>query len=344
MTTTELSQQQLLLAIEEELRRAVPQTGDSDLLYRMMNYHLGWVDAKGAPIEPQTGKRLRPLFCLLACASMAGDYRAALPAAAALELLHNFTLIHDDIQDKSYERHHRPTVWAVYGIAQAINAGDAMYALSHAAIHRLPQQGISPERALQAAALLNRTCLLICEGQCLDLDFERRSVVSSVEYFTMVERKTAVLLASSLQLGALAGGADESAQQRLYELGLALGAAYQIQDDILGIWGDPERTGKPAADDLRNRKKTLPYLLAIEESEPATAAALRAAFAAPAGQAVDVDALLPLLEHAGARQRCEQLAEARILEAIQLMRSLPLQEPARSLLTRSVESLLHRRF
>ncbi len=140
----------------------------------MLRYHLGWEDAEGRPLRSEGGKALRPTLCLLACEAAGGDWRAALPAAAALELAHNFSLVHDDIPDRDPERRHRPAVWSVWGEAQAINAGDALLALSHLAVLKLVPKGVPAERALQAARVLDECTLEIVEGQALDISFEER--------------------------------------------------------------------------------------------------------------------------------------------------------------------------
>ncbi len=231
--------------------------------YGMMCYHMGWVDEQfHAQIFP-SGKRLRPMFCLLACAEMGGDPVEALPAATAIEWLHNFSLIHDDIEDGDETRRHRPTLWKIWGVPQAINAGDGMFALAFAAIQRLTRRGVSADRTLQALNLFTQTCLGLTEGQHLDISFEQRMVVSVEEYMQMIQGKTAILVGASVAIGALIGGATAAQVAALQQFGESIGLAFQIQDDILGIWGDPEETGKPAGNDILRRKKSLPILYAL---------------------------------------------------------------------------------
>src|SRR5262245_20028367 len=193
-------------ALERELRAAVPNA-ERSTLYTMLAYHLGWVDAEGRPVEVVAGKRLRPTMLLLACQAVGGDPTVAMPAAAAVELLHNFSLIHDDIQDRSLERRHRPAVWAVWGIAQAINAGDAMHAAAARTALRCHEAGADPRVALEVGALLHECCLRLVEGQYLDLQFERRDDVTADQYLGMIDGKTASLIATSVEMGALLGGA-----------------------------------------------------------------------------------------------------------------------------------------
>ncbi len=231
--------------------------------YGMMGYHMGWLDDQfNAQISP-SGKRLRPMLCLLACAEMAGDPIQALPAATAIELLHNFSLIHDDVEDGDETRRHRPTVWKIWGVPQAINAGDGMFALAFAAMQRLVRRGISADHTLQALSLFTQTALKLTEGQHLDMNFEQRMVVSVDEYMRMIHGKTAVLVGASVAIGALIGGAAAPQVAALQQFGEAIGLAFQIQDDILGIWGDPEETGKAAGNDILRRKKSLPILHAL---------------------------------------------------------------------------------
>ncbi|MEI2691836.1 MAG: polyprenyl synthetase family protein [Anaerolineae bacterium] len=231
--------------------------------YGMLRYHMGWVDPAMQPAVINSGKRIRPVVCLLACAAVGGAVEDALPAAAAVELLHNFSLIHDDVEDNSSTRRHRPTVWALWGVPQAINAGDAMFTLARLALHGVTGRGVVAATALEASAIFDRACLRLTEGQYLDMSFEDRQDVAVEEYVAMIEGKTAALLSASLELGALLGGADEGTRRSLAEFGRGLGLAFQMQDDILGIWGDETITGKSAASDILARKKSLPVVYAL---------------------------------------------------------------------------------
>jgi geranylgeranyl diphosphate synthase type I len=231
-----------------------------------MRYHLGWIDENGRPRDGTSGKALRPVLCLMACEATCGRYEPALPVAAALELVHNFSLIHDDIQDDDRERRHRPTVWSIWGKPQAINAGTAMRILANAALSRMELLGVGPQKRLALQNRLDETTLRLIEGQYLDIDFENRPVVRLSDYLEMVEGKTASLIACALQMGAMVGTEDASVQLCYAEMGKALGFAFQICDDILGIWGDTAQTGKPAGNDIVRRKKSLPIVYAIEKS------------------------------------------------------------------------------
>jgi geranylgeranyl diphosphate synthase type I len=223
---------------------------------------LGWEGEDAGP--KATGKRIRPLLLLLTAAAAGGDWRKALPAAAAVELLHNFSLIHDDIQDVSKQRRGRPTLWAIHGIAQAINAGDAMFSLAHLSLDGLLK---TTRRSIYitAAGLLPRTSLQLTQGQYLDLSYESIDDLSLVSYWPMIWGKTAVLIRACTQLGAVIAGAAGRKLKAYLTFGEKLGLAYQVHDDLLGIWGDPGEMGKSAHSDLLSGKKSLPVLYALEQ-------------------------------------------------------------------------------
>lgn len=294
--------------IEAEMQRVI---GNAEGVYAghygMLRYHMGWVDQAMQPAVVNSGKRIRPVACLLACEAVGGAVDDALPAAAAVELLHNFSLIHDDVEDDSPTRRHRPTVWALWGVPQAINAGDAMFTLARLALHGLAGRPISPAVAMDACAIFDHACLRLTEGQYLDMSFEGRLDVTVDEYLLMIEGKTAALLSASIELGALVGGADAATRRHLAEFGRSLGLAFQMQDDILGIWGDEAVTGKSAASDILTRKKSLPVVYALEN--PQVGEALRTLYTRPIEPA-GVPAVLDLLARAGAQEYTAQAAHA----------------------------------
>jgi geranylgeranyl diphosphate synthase type I len=305
----------MLPEIEAELRRAVEQAGGPGLdpLRHMLAYHLGW-EGEGAGPEA-SGKRLRPLLVLLACAAAGGEWRAALPAAAAVELVHNFSLIHDDIEDNSPLRRGRPTVWTQWGIPQAINAGDAMFTLAFLAILRL-EETISLPAALEGSRLLQTTCLRLTQGQYLDISFEQRSDLRLEDYWPMVTGKTAALLSAGCELGALAAGCGDAERAAYRQFGLSLGLAFQAQDDLLGIWGDSALTGKSAESDLVSGKKSLPVLYGL--ARPGAFARRWAQGPIQPGQAAEVAALL---EAEGARRFTEAEADRLTGEALSALES-----------------------
>lgn len=254
--------QQMLPAVELEMQHVLDLSqGDHlDEFHMMMAYHMGW---KGEGAEPKaTGKRIRPLLVLLTCAAAGEDWHCALPAGAAVELLHNFSLIHDDIEDNSPLRRGRPTVWTRWGIPQAINAGDAMLTLAHLALHRL-QETAGVSTAFEASNILQKTCLELTKGQYLDISYETRQELDLLEYWPMVSGKTAALIAACTELGALVSGCTASSREAYRDFGYYLGLAFQALDDLLGIWGDSTHTGKSAESDLVSGKKSLPVLYGL---------------------------------------------------------------------------------
>ena len=261
----------LIAETEEEILALVRDRDPSTHgLYEMVRYHLG-LDGSGAP----TGKRMRPLLGLLAYASITGEYRPALPGAAAVELGHNFSLVHDDIEDGDRQRHHRPTLWTLHGVAQAINTGDAIFSLSRIALHRLTDLGFSDTKVLRLMRLYDTTCLALCEGQYIDIATSEQDAEMSVDlYFDMIGRKTASLIAASIEAGAILATDDDAVIARYRGFGWALGLAFQLNDDLLGIWGAAQATGKEPSD-LAKHKKTLPVLYTLEHGGPEDVARLR---------------------------------------------------------------------
>jgi geranylgeranyl diphosphate synthase, type I len=261
--STELDIATLIADTEAEILSLVQSMDPATAgVYEMCRYHLG-LDGSGS-----SGKRMRPVLGLLAYASITGDHRAALPGAAAVELGHNFSLVHDDIEDGDVERRHRPTLWAVHGVPQAINTGDMLFSLSRVALHRLTDLGFSDHKVLRLMRLYDETCVALCEGQYMDMRAAEADAPMSVEaYFDMIGRKTAALIAGSIEAGALLATDDDAVIRRYRAFGWDLGMAFQINDDLLGIWGQEEATGKEPTDIARH-KKTLPVLYAFEHASP----------------------------------------------------------------------------
>lgn len=253
---------QMLPAIESELQRQAARLDQPRLkpFHEMVTYHMGWTGEGAGP--EATGKRIRPLLVLLTAASCGADWRAALPAAAAVELVHNFSLVHDDIQDNSEKRRGRPTAWTIWGAPMAINVGDALFVLSNQSIIDLART-YPAEAVVQSAGILHDTCLALTEGQFLDMSYQTRTDLGVEDYWPMIAGKTAALLAACCEIGAVLGGANEPTREAYRSFGHYLGLAFQVQDDILGIWGDEAVTGKSAASDLMEGKKSLPVLVGL---------------------------------------------------------------------------------
>ena len=221
---------------------------------------MGWTGEGAGP--EATGKRIRPLLVLLCTAACGADWNSALPAAAAIELVHNFSLVHDDIQDNSDIRRGRPTTWVKWGMPMAINVGDALFVLSNQAIINL-KRSHSAEIVVKAAEIFHDTCLELTRGQFLDMSYEERNDLAVEDYWPMISGKTAALLSACCHIGALLGGADDAAKDAYRAFGHYLGLAFQVQDDILGIWGDEALTGKSVASDLIEGKNSLPVLAGL---------------------------------------------------------------------------------
>ncbi|MEJ3749932.1 polyprenyl synthetase family protein [Actinomycetes bacterium KLBMP 9797] len=283
-------------ALEEALRGLNPR------VRRVCEYQLGWTDGQSGG-----GKSLRPLLTLASAEAAGGDPAVAMPAAVAVELLHNCTLLQDDVMDEDRTRRHRPAAWTVFGASPAILAGDALLALAFTALADSghPVAGV-------AAGELMRTVDELVDGQAMDLEFERVGAVGVDDCLRMTAAKTGSLLACACRLGGLFGGGGEAACAALERYGRHLGLAYQLRDDLLGIWGDPRRTGKAALADLRRRKKSLPVVAALAGDGPA-ADQLRDLYARP--EPFDDEAArraARLVEEAGGREFAEGLARAEL--------------------------------
>jgi geranylgeranyl diphosphate synthase type I len=287
----------LLADTEAEILRVVRDRDPSTVgVYEMIRYHLG-LDGDDGP----RGKRMRPLLGLLAYASIAGDHAAALPGAAAVELGHNFSLVHDDIEDGDVERRHRPTLWSLHGVPQAINTGDLIFSLSRVALHRLTDLGFSDAKVLRLMRLYDETCVRLCEGQYIDIASSAADDPMTVElYFDMIGRKTAALISASIEAGALLATDDEDVISRYRRFGWALGLAFQLNDDLLGIWGEERTTGKVPTDVARH-KKTLPVLYAFEHASAADRERLRALYRTSDPSPAEIAEIVDILERADAR-------------------------------------------
>ena len=299
--------------LDRELRRLAQTIGSTEtaLLTEMVRYHLGLRE----PAE-RSGKRLRANLALLTCEAMGRRYADAIWAAVAVELVHNFSLVFDDLQDGDAMRRGRPSVWKVWGAGQAVNAGAALEALvTRAVIDLLPAR--HQDRLRPALALLTTAMLGLCRGQVLDLQFEQRVDVTAEEYLTMISLKTAGLFECAARLGALAAGAGAPAADRAGQFGRHLGIAYQIIDDVMGVWGTERETGKPAGSDLRNGKKTLPAIIALSRGPVGGRRQLRSLLTRATFTPPEMDAARTILAQAQARELCrrqaaEQLAESRL--------------------------------
>ncbi len=336
-TTPGFELAELIAATENEILALVRDRDPSTHgVYEMVRYHLG-LDGSGAP----TGKRMRPLLGLLAYASITGRYEPALPGAAAVELGHNFSLVHDDIEDGDVERRHRPTLWAKHGIPQAINTGDMLFSLSRVALHRLTDLGFSDTKVLRLMRLYDETCVALCEGQYIDIWTSEHDQAMSVElYLDMIGRKTAALISASIEAGALLATDDEAVIARYRAFGWALGLAFQINDDLLGIWGQEQSTGKEPTD-LARHKKTLPVIYALEHADQPERDRLVALQGAAAPTAAELSEAVAILERTGARDYTRDQAQRYRDEALAELGAAGTLDPAaRASLERIIVSVI----
>ena len=281
---------------------------DSLSVYRMLRYSMGWSDANGDPVVATEGKALRPTLCLFACEAAGGRSRTALSAAVSLELIHNFSLIHDDIQDRDETRHHRPTLWKVWGDSRALVAGSTLNMLADMALMQLTHQGVGHQRSLDAAWLLTEAYLKMIEGQYLDISFEGRRDIGITDYLDMISKKTGALIRCAMHLGALIGSDDPATIEAFRECGRSLGFVFQIRDDVLGIWGDQVSTGKPVGADIRRRKNTLPLVYAMSRGSGADQALLEDVYRSSSVDDRQVESVLDLLDRVGASDYARDLA------------------------------------
>lgn len=297
-------------AIDPAMRVAVGRVDPE--LRRIAEYHLGWSDPEGRVTHGHGGKAVRPAIALLASEACGAPPEAALPGAVAIELVHNFSLIHDDVMDGDRERRHRPTVWALFGVGQAILVGDALTALAQQVLLEDPR----PQARRAARDLADATAEMI-RGQAEDLSFESRMDVTVEQCLRMCEHKTGALLACAGALGAVLAGAADGPVEALRTFGRHVGVAFQAVDDVLGVWGDPAVTGKPAASDLRQRKKTLPVVHALQAGGPRTEDLFR--LLTRGNQETtdqDVDGAVAALDAARSREWALELADRHLAEAM----------------------------
>ncbi|WP_030928971.1 family 2 encapsulin nanocompartment cargo protein polyprenyl transferase [Streptomyces sp. NRRL S-646] len=317
--------------VDPELRAAIDSLPGS--MRRIALYHFGWEHADGTPAAGSAGKAIRPALVLTAAAALGGPgaREAARRAAAAVELVHNFTLLHDDVMDRDTTRRHRPTAWSVFGDADAILAGDALQALAFGLLAEDPHPASGPAAARLAACVVE-----LCAGQHADTEMERRSPgeITLDEVLTMAEAKTGALLGCACALGALYAGASDEDVEALDAFGRQAGLAFQLIDDVIGIWGDPHRTGKPVGADLMARKKSLPVVAALTSGTPA-ASELAELYEVPysTGDEEELAHTALAVEQAGGRDWAQVQAADRMARAMQeLARTVPDPEAAGGLL------------
>lgn len=317
--------------------------GERDLpIYDVLRYHLGLRNEEFAVERSDPGKRLRSKLCLLCCDASGADARLVVPVAAAIELLHNFTLIHDDIQDVALLRRHRPTVWSLWGVPQAINAGDAMFATAHVALNRSALAGVATATTLDLSTELHNTTLRIVEGQVLDLGFETRQDVMAAEYLRMIRGKTATIIQFACWAGARVAGVPNERLPAFTEFGNAIGMGFQIRDDFLGVWGSEEVTGKSFADDIRRRKQALPVILLKERAGPEERDALDRYFALDELGDEEISAVLQMME----RYEVSESVQIEVMRwhdrAVELLEEMQLRGDSADIMVSLIDGLVNR--
>lgn len=290
----------------------------------MLSYHLGWSDQHGQPEDNPPPAHFPSLLALVTCQALSGDFRKALPIAAAVEFMYNFTQVHGDFQSGGIDAQERPSIWWVWGPAQAINAGDGLHALGRSTIMGLAEVGLDPDAVLQSVKALDQACLTLCEGQYMDLSFQDQLLVTEADYLDMVRRKAGSLPGCSAQLGALASGAEPDACARFQELGAKLGMAWQLTRDISSLWG-PEGDGSTASNVL-NKKKSLPIIYAFEHCDIPTKRELGNIYMKRVLERDDTVRIINILEQCDARQYAESQAQQLADEALAALGELCLPE------------------
>ena len=331
--------------IEDELGRSVPETAGADV-HLLQGYHLGWLERDGtrAAGGSSQGKALRPMLCLFACEAVASSFDRALPAAAALELIHNFSLLHDDIQDLDLERRHQPTAWSLWGVPRALVAGDAMHSTGDLAALRAAEEGVSPGIVLQVSAILTDSYLAMIEGQCLDLQFEGRTDISTDQYLHMIACKTGALIRCGLETGALLADGDGPTVRAFAGFGEGLGRAFQIRDDYLGIWGDEATLGKATGNDIRRRKKSYPVVFALGRAAGASLGDLQRIYGQEELEDDDVQRVLAILDEVGARENARMVTEEAANRALDALGPVALPGWAREEAAELVDFLARREY
>ena len=320
--------------IEDGLSLALSE-GPVELVH-CARYVMGWEEVDGTPVANASGKRIRPALVMFAASLFTDRPEVALPGAVAVELVHNFSLVHDEIQDRDASRHGRPTLYAIHGDAQAINAGDFIYAR---AIRALLEARVPAERQVAALGALQEAIERMIDGQWQDLTFETRRDVSTDEYVSMIAGKTGAMLAVPLAIGAMLAGASESSANSLRAWGEQVGLAFQVWDDYLGIWGEPNLTGKSNTNDIARKKKTLPIIHGLSTTARGV---IEAAYARDHASESDIQAVVTALNEAGSDQFTSTTAERYVAQADTLLDGLDVAAERRAELRQIGEFLVNR--
>ncbi len=312
--------------VRRQIRRSAPDSETG--FFGILRYHLGWQDRDGNPADEDAGKGLRPALVLASCEIAGGDWRDALPAAAALELIHNFSLLHDDIQDQDRTRRGRATAWTLFGVHEAIAAGNAMRVVADRTLQALSETGLASSIVMAASVALTSRYLEMIEGQYLDMSFEDSDEVTTDAYLDMISRKTGALIDCAMYVGSLVATGDAKTAEAFGACGRKLGLAFQVRDDQLGIWGNPAATGKPVGSDIRRKKKSMPIVYLFQQANAAQREWLRTAYAAEEVAGDDVERVLDLLADLDGEEVVQQTAVDQASGAMDALDGLPLAPEA----------------
>ncbi len=319
--------------IEQEIKELVERQFNKDypLLGSILAYHFGW-RANGVG----SGKKVRPKLLLMTCDALGGNWEKAINAGVAIELIHNFSLIHDDIQDQSDYRHGRHSTWREFGIAQAINAGDALLACAYQAAGRL-EKDYSNDRVQRISTVLANACSHLIGGQSLDLQYEHLEAITQNEYKFMIGGKTAALFSACTEISALLSVSEEKIVKGLAEFGKAFGIAFQIQDDWLGIWGNVDQLGKSTESDLKMGKKTLPIIYGLEKKGK-----FFSAWRNSTPSEFNITLMTALLQEEGAKKYTEEMAASWFERSIRILEPFIGRYPKLTELIKFCSSLVKR--
>jgi len=283
-------------------------------LYDVLRYHLGWLDQQGQPQASSAPLNFQSALALASCDALGGDYRNALPVAASVELIYNFTLVHGDVQAGRADPGDRPSIWWIWGPAQAINAGDGLHALGRTTMMRLTQKGVPADRVLRAVRSLDLACLALCEGQYMDLEFQDQMMVTTAAYMDMIGRKAGALAACAAESGALSTGADDEVCRSFGQMGRNLGMAWQIARDIDDLWGAHGDGMTPS--NVLNKKKSLPLVHTLENSSVGVKRELGSIYMKRVLESSDIAKMIEILDSTDARQASQAKAQELVDQAL----------------------------
>ena len=310
---------------------------DHSGVYGMFRYYMGWAGRDGNPLNAAQGKALRPTLCLFACEAAGGAIQQAMPAAVAVELIHSSSLIHDDIQDMDETRHNRPTLWTVWGVPRALVAGNVLRIVADRALGKLADEGVSAETVARVVRILTDAYLSMIEGQYLDLSYEGRRDVDAPQYLDMISKKTGALIRCSTTLGAVIGSRDEATVRALKSYGRSLGLVFQIRDDLLGVWGEEETTGKPVGADVRRKKNSFPVVYAMSAAGARDRRTLERVYAREQPTDDDVSDALEVMERSGVKEQARVLMSEHCDRALDALSGLEIEPTIRG----EAEELVH---